>query len=296
MRSLAEGGLKHEDPEHWRLKAVELRRRAMSATDGSLASRLHANAEACIRVGVELARGSAEGPWEPAVRALRSSFAAPLAVLWVSLLAWTAQVVLPTQRSELTNAAATPSPRNAVEHYALSGADADRTNEPKHVAQNDITFPPVYSPEVTERREASSEGAVFPAVVQLPGTTPATALTNRYEVAGPPPQNPVASKWIEPSHSPVSRRLAQSGVASSSVPAKVAMASNARPESDVQAARSEGDCRAYVADDPRQRGQRVTGVACRLPNGRWKIQTVDGKDGLSSPARGASGHYGPTRH
>src|SRR5687768_10521147 len=88
MLPASEGKPQHEEPEHWRGKAIEFRRRAMATTDGALAVRLHSNADACALVGIELARLSPDAPANSPWRYLRSSFAAPVAVGALLLVAW----------------------------------------------------------------------------------------------------------------------------------------------------------------------------------------------------------------
>jgi hypothetical protein len=280
MRSSPDDKPKHEEPEHWRGKAVELRRRAMATTDSVLAARLHSSADACALVATELARIPYDAPAEPAWRVLRSSFAAPVAVMSLLLFAWTAQVIIPsTSRVELTavydldSAAAWPGNDQVEQHQTISGAAAAPTQAVAST-QNEITFQAAGSSE----EKIGHEPAPAVAVLENAGSL---------EVTAQPPE--VASEPHKPGPPAPTRSRSNKGETASS-------ARHRGGGIQVTAAQPEEECRTYVADDPLQRGQRVYGLACRLPNGRWKIQTVGRADERLSPPPETSPHLRATRH
>jgi hypothetical protein len=276
MRPSFEAQPKHEEPEHWRRKAVELRRRAMATTDSALAARLHANADACALVGSELAGLPAGAPGKSPWPRLRSSFAAPVAIASLLLLAWTAQVVVPSASLVELTAASRPNAdgaadRQVKQHQEKSPAEAGTTVAAVS-AQNEVASAPL----IPAPENVGHEAALASAGVKNAGTPDVTARPgSSNEVDERPPYKPLPppSGAKAPARAAASPHRAETRLASARSGEDELSGTAGLRRSGLQATASqrEEDCRTYVADDPLQRGHLVYGVACRQPNGRWKL-------------------------
>jgi hypothetical protein len=273
MRPSPDDTPKHEDPAHWHRKAVELRRRAMATTDGTLAARLYSDADACALVATGLAQLPSDAPAESTWRHIRSAFAAPAAVGSLLLLAWMAHVVaLPGSAIELTTTlepnATSRTDDQGAQHQVASEADAGTSAAAVWVRDEIASAPSLSSPE-----SVGHDGSMASARRDMNAVATSRALAKVPDepVQRTPPPSADGAGDVAPDVR--SQHRAEGRLASArSRETERASSAIVRGRIETTASQPEAECRAYVADHPSQRGRRVYGLACRLPNGRWKIR------------------------
>jgi hypothetical protein len=248
----------------------------MATTDGTLAARLYSDADACALVAIGLARLPSDAPAESTWRYLRSSFAAPAAVGSLLLVAWMAHVVvLPGSAIELTTAlepnATSRTDDQVAQHQVASEADAATSVAAVSVRDEIAPAPSLSSPE-----SIGHDGSLASAPL---GKRDMNAVATSRDLAKVPDEpvqrtpQPSADGAGDVAPDVRSQRRAEARLASArSRETERASSAIVRGRIETTASQPQAECRTYVADHPSQRGHRVYGLACRLPNGRWKIR------------------------